>query len=234
MAKRKTLPVLDVPRLAKDSLLATKAALAAHRAAAFPGVTYVKYRAILLHAVEGAPDAIRRQALDTLRKCRSEIETRSNLECFLLTEELYGDVRSRCWSLGASQHEDQTGLVLRMPSAVVRYDVEGGYSAVVFPQPRKTFRPTEEDLAVLAVLLKRIWVPDARDLLFAPYPDMPFVVEFVDLACQRSGGPRVPRLRRLSDLPMVDDELVNRRLANLARALQDEPDTPEERPSKRE
>ena len=234
MAKRKTLPVLDVPRLAKDSLAATAAALAAHRAAAFPGVTYAKYRAVLRHAVEGATGAIRRQALGTLDGCRSEVEARSNRECFLHTEGLYAELKSRCWTIAASQHEDQTGLVLRMPPAVVRYDIAGAYSAVVFPQPRKSFRPTVEDLAVLAVLLRRIWIPDARDLLFAPYPDMPFVVEFVDLACQKSGGPRVPRLRRLSDLPAVDDELVNRRLANLSRALIEEPETPEERPDKKE
>ena len=233
MAKPRTIPVLDIPRLAKDDYPSTLAALLRHRSAAFPGVTYAKYRANLRHAVERPAARLREQAIQTFQRCRNDVEARNNLECFLLTEGIYAERKSRCWPIPAISLEDQTGLVLRMPPAVVRYDVEQKFSAVVFPQPRKSFVPTEEELALLGVLIRRIWVPNARDMLFAPYPDLKFVVEFVNLASQRSGGPRIPRLLTLSeDLPLLDDDLVNRRLSNLSRALLDEPqDDEEDQPS---
>lgn len=222
MAKRKTLPLLDIPRLAKDDYGATVAALQGHRTAAFPGVTYGKYRATMKYAVERVSDRLRALAIANFSDCRSDIEANNNRECFELTEGLYAGLTSRCWVLPAMQLEDQTGLVLRMPNAVVRHDVTDKYSAVVFPQPRKSFVPTEEELAVLGVLIRRAWIPSARDTLFAPYPDMKFVIEFVDLASQRPKGPRVPRLRRLSDLPSVSEERVSHRMANLSRALREE------------
>lgn len=235
MAKVKSIPVLDIPRLAKDDYRSTVAALSEHRTAAFPGVTYNKYRANLPFAVERVSDALRAQAIATFARCRSDVEAKNNRECFELTEGLYTDRNSRCWVLPALQLEDQTGLVLRMPQSVVRYDTSGKYSALVFPQPRKSFVPTEEELALLGVLIRRAWIPSARDTLFAPYPDMHFIVEFVDLASQRRNGPRVPRLMTLNELPSISDEVVSLRMANLSRALRDEPPPSEtDQPEKKE